>query len=78
MRSTYCMACLTEYPARPQDGPFRMLSCVRCLGNKEALECSDCHYKFRGIPGKSVCKRCFENKLAEKGIFPGTGWKDPV
>ncbi len=69
MRSTYCIACLTEYPVRKEDGPFRMLSCVRCAGGREALECSDCRTRFNGVPGKSPCPRCLESRLADEGIF---------
>ncbi len=69
MRSTYCIACATEYPVRKEDGPFRMLSCARCLGNKEALQCSDCRHRFRGVLGKSPCPLCLESTLADEGIF---------
>ncbi len=77
MDNVYCLACGSGYASRPQDGPMKLYACVRCIGNKEALECSDCGLRFRGVLGKSVCQRCLENRLAEKGIWPGR-WKDPI
>ncbi len=68
MRSTYCIACSTEYPVRKEDGPFKMLSCVRCIGGKEARECTRCGTRFYGRPGDS-CRVCIEDALSEMGIY---------
>ncbi len=73
------MVCLTEYPVRKEDGPFRMLSCASCRASAGvALECSDCHYRWHGRTDSDVCRRCLENRLAQSGIYPGKGWKDPI
>ncbi len=70
MRSTYCIACSTEYPVRKEDGPFRMLSCVRCIASRGyALFCDVCRYRWHSQKEEAICPRCVANKLGEEGIF---------
>ena len=68
MHSGYCIACGSGLSIRREEGPLRLYACNRCIGGKEAVQCSQCHRTWFGRT-TDACKRCLGDELASKGVY---------